>query len=99
MYLMFLVIGILGNKSDLLLEGTVNENEARQFADENELLFQLVSAKSNTCIDIFFKEITEKCLSVINTNKDNDDDNDDNKHKRAVKLKKSKANKTKKKCC
>jgi hypothetical protein len=99
MYLMLLVIGILGNKSDLFLETIVNENEARQFADENKLLFQLVSAKLNTCIDIFFKEITEKCLSVINTNKDNDDNNDDNKHKRAVKLKKSKANKTKKKCC
>ena len=92
MYLMLLVIGILGNKSDLFLE-------AITIPDENKLLFQLVSAKLNTCIGIFFKEITEKCLSVINTNKDNDDDNDDNKHKRAVKLKKSKANKTKKKCC
>lgn len=96
MYLMLLVIGILGNKSDLFLEAIVNENEARQFANENKLLFQLVSAKLNTCIGIFFKEITEKCLSVINTNKDNDDDN---KHKRTVKLKESKANKTKKKCC
>lgn len=92
MYLMLLVIGILGNKSDLFLE-------AITIPDENKLLFQLVSAKLNTCIDIFFKEITEKCLSVINTNKDNDDDNDDNKYKRTVKLKESKANKTKKKCC
>ena len=95
MYLMILVIGILGNKSDLFMKGTVNESEAQQFADENELLFQLVSAKlNNSCIDMFFKEITEKCLSVINAN-----NNNNYKHKRTVKLKGSKSNKTKKQCC
>ena len=41
------ILGIVGNKSDLFLEEEVKEDDARQFALENEVLFRLVSAKED----------------------------------------------------
>jgi GTPase SAR1 family protein len=94
------VIGIVGNKSDLFTKEAVSETEAQQFADENELVFKLVSAKANTSIDMFFKEITEKCFSIsTTTNADEDEDDNRMTYTNKVNLKESKQRIAKKQCC
>ena len=41
------VLGLVGNKIDLFTEEEVKEDEAKQFAFENQMKFQLVSAKDD----------------------------------------------------
>ena len=41
------ILGMVGNKSDLFLEEEVKEDDAKQFAIENEIMFKLVSAKED----------------------------------------------------
>ena len=45
-YLCFKVIFLIGNKSDLEAQRDVTYEEAKQFAEENELLFVEASAKT-----------------------------------------------------
>ena len=64
------IIGLIGNKSDLVIEEKVDVNEAQRFAKEKELKFSLVSAKTGEGILDAFQEIACELLekNIINTN-------------------------------
>jgi small GTP-binding protein len=68
-----IIIGIAGNKSDLIDKEEVNEDEARKFAKEINASFRLTSALSNIGIEELFLELTKKYLEEkkeeINENK------------------------------
>lgn len=59
-----LVQGLVGNKSDLIDKSVVC-NEAKQYADENEMFFQEMSAKNGEGIDYFFYGFAEKILKHL----------------------------------
>lgn len=95
------LLAVVGNKIDQYeKDNTVNEEDARKFADEIKGIFQLVSAKTgdnienlfNILLDTFFElKFPEKVKDNIGRRKsqkliDDDHNNKDNKHK-------------KKKCC
>ena len=78
--------GIVGNKSDLFLEEEVKEDDARQFALENEVLFRLVSAKEdpNGFIE-FIENLVDQYLNkngVIVTKRDTININNENKNEK-----------------
>lgn len=57
--------GIVGNKSDLKGENCndyIDFNEAKNFANENEMIFGEISAKNGDGIDYFFHTFAEKIL-------------------------------------
>ena len=54
------VLAIVGNKCDLYEQEAVSEQEAREFAEENNALFMLVSAKDGTNIDLLFDSCVKK---------------------------------------
>lgn len=57
-----LIICLVGNKLDLSAEcdSLVDESDARQFAEENELLFHEVSAKTGENVIDIFRDIAER---------------------------------------
>ena len=61
--------GIAGNKRDLYLNEKIDEQKAREYAEEKKIPFQLVSAKeSPESFEIFLKELVSLHI------KNNDDD-------------------------
>ena len=54
------VLAIVGNKSDRYLEEQVNEDDARNYADEIGAVYALVSAKTGDCINALFENVVEK---------------------------------------
>lgn len=60
---MTIVIALAGNKSDMYEEETVTEEEAKEFAKENGLVFKLTSAKQSTGIEEVFNIIANKYLN------------------------------------
>ena len=56
------VLGIVGNKSDLYEQEEVPENDARQFAQSIGAIFALTSAKMNTGVDALFEDAGNKYL-------------------------------------
>ncbi len=54
------ILAVVGNKIDLYERCQVNENEARQWADSINAIFQLTSAKSDSGIDLLFENIAKK---------------------------------------
>ena len=62
------VIGIIGNKCDLLEEKTVNDDEAIKFAKEINASFTLVSFKSYKETENLINNI---CLKIIDNNRNN----------------------------
>ena len=80
-------LGVAGNKSDLFLEQQVDEEEAKKFAENNQALFSLVSAKENKAeldsyINNLVKEYLKKYGLISEEKKEkkiiklNEDDND-----------------------
>ena len=57
-----IVIGIAGNKSDLIGDEKVNEEEVREYASKIEASFRLTSALNNNGIEELFKELIEKYI-------------------------------------
>ena len=57
-----IVIGIAGNKSDLIGDEKVNEEEVREYASKIEATFRLTSALNNNGIEELFKELNEKYI-------------------------------------
>ena len=53
------VLGVIGNKSDLFEEEQVKEEEAKEFAESIGAFFMLTSTKLGTGISEAFKEIAE----------------------------------------
>ena len=90
-----IVMGIVGNKSDLFLKEEVKESDARQLAKQKGFDFALTSAKNSTMFCEFLEKLLKKYLG-----QEDEDNEDDNKKKKAEKLKIGKAGeKTKKGCC
>ena len=56
------VLGIVGNKSDLYEQEEVSENDAREFAQSIGAIFALTSAKMNTGVDALFEDAGNKYL-------------------------------------
>ena len=90
-----IVMGIVGNKSDLFLKEEVKESDARALAKQKGFDFALTSAKNSTMFCEFLEKLLKKYLG-----QEDEDNEDDNKKKKAEKLKIGKAGeKTKKGCC
>ena len=95
-----LIIGIAGNKCDLLNDEIVSENEVKELANKVGATFQLTSAKTNTGIDTLFQKLGEKFLTLNNVEQPGEDE--ENKRKRfSTKLvsQPEKKKRKKKGCC
>ena len=57
------IIFLIGNKSDLYEKEVVNEEEARQYANEINSLYKLVSAQTGEGIEDIFKMVGERLLT------------------------------------
>ena len=57
------VMAVVGNKNDMYLKEQVDEDEAREWADEIGAIFGLVSAKTGDCINCLFKDILKEYFS------------------------------------
>lgn len=55
-----LIIALVGNKADLAEERTIAAEEAKEYADELELLYFETSAKENVNVEELFNTIAEK---------------------------------------
>ena len=64
------IMYIVGNKIDLSEKEVVNEDEARAFAENENVNFWLTSAKNSTGIDELFNEIGNQYLSPDFNNND-----------------------------
>ena len=80
-----IMLAVVGNKEDLLDKEQVDENEARDFAKENNALFFSTSAKNSNAINQLFIDIGKKYTgwnsnAKIELNKEkNDNENKKNK--------------------
>ena len=88
------VMGIVGNKSDLFLKEEVKESDARQLAKQKGFDFALTSAKNSTMFCDFLEKLLKKYLG-----QDDEENEDDDNKKKSEKLKKEKAGGKKKKGC
>ena len=90
-----IVLGVIGNKSDLFENEKVKEEEARKWAEEIGAVFGIVSAKTGSCINNVFESLVKKYLNGEFRNIkdnweniDNKDDDDNNKDKDSILIKK-----------
>ena len=88
------VMGIVGNKSDLFLKEEVKESDARQLAKQKGFDFALTSAKNSTMFCDFLEKLLKKYLG-----QDDEENEDDDNKKKSEKLKKEKDGRKKKKGC
>ena len=88
-------LGILGNKSDLIENEKISEEEGENYANEHNALFKLVSAKVDKVgVDKFFHSLIERYIN------DNERINKKIKKTNTQKISSSSVNgKHKKKCC
>lgn len=93
-----LIIGIAGNKCDMVNEERVNESEVKELAMKIGATFQLTSAKTNIGIDTLFQKLGERFLALHNVEHSKDDDSASNRKRGASKLD-NKVSKKKKNCC
>jgi Ras-related protein Rab-22 len=93
-----LIIGIAGNKCDMVNEESVNESEVKELANKIGATFQLTSAKTNIGIDTLFQKLGERFLVLNNVEHNKDDDSAANRKRGASKLD-NRVRKKKKKCC
>ena len=90
-----IVMGIVGNKSDLFLKEEVKESDARQLAKQKGFDFALTSAKNSTMFCEFLEKLLKKYLG-----QEDEENEDDNNKKKPEKLKIGKPGvKHKKGCC
>ena len=59
-----LIIGIVGNKSDLYQKQEVDLNDAKNYADSINAIFKETSVKDEECINELFEELAQKFLEV-----------------------------------
>ena len=93
-----LIIGIAGNKCDLLTEEIVSENEVKELATKIGATFQLTSAKTNIGIDTLFQKLGERFLTLNNVEQTIEDDERNKRKRFSTKLVKD-DKKKKKTCC
>ena len=70
-----IVLGIAGNKSDLYEKEEVNEEDAREFSNSIDAIFNLTTAKNNEAINNLFKELVVKYIGTGNYEKDQNERN------------------------
>ena len=93
-----LIIGIAGNKCDLLTEDILSENEVKELATKIGATFQLTSAKTNIGIDTLFQKLGERFLTLNNVEQTIEDDERNKRKRFSTKLVKD-DKKKKKTCC
>jgi hypothetical protein len=98
------VLAIAGNKDDMYENEEVDENDAKNLANELNAIFQKTSAKASHGIEDLFKKIGEKFLNPKggNNNATQDGKNetkDNNNKKDNIKLGGKSGGKPKGKCC
>ena len=91
-----LIVGIAGNKCDLINEETVSETEVKELATKIKATFQLTSAKTNTGIDTLFQKLGERFLNRHNAETPEEEEI---QRKRCSSKLVSKTEKKKKSCC
>ena len=65
----YIVLAIVGNKTDLYEKEAVPEDEARKYAKEINAIFMLTSAKIGSNIDFLFETLVKKYLEPEFTKK------------------------------
>ena len=86
-----IVMGIIGNKSDLFLKEEVSEEEGRKLAKDKGFEFALTSAKNSSIFCEFLEKLVKKYIGV-------DPDEEEDKGKK-LKVKKNDTPKKKKRWC
>ena len=86
-----IVMGIIGNKSDLFLKEEVSEEEGRKLAKDKGFEFALTSAKNSSIFCEFLEKLVKKYIGV-------DPDEEEDKGKK-LKVKKNDKKKKKKRWC
>ena len=93
------ILGIVGNKSDLYFNEEIKEEEAEEFAQKNNIPFQLTSAKTPKSFSDFLEKLVVKYIEKLDYERENSvvnavklDDNEDP-------LKSNKKGNGKKGCC
>ena len=86
-----IVMGIIGNKSDLFLKEEVSEEEGRKLAKDKGFEFALTSAKNSSIFCEFLEKLVKKYIGV-------DPDEEEEKGKK-LKVKKNDTAKRKKRWC
>ena len=83
-----IILAIAANKSDLIEQEAVEEENARNFAKEINAIFVSTSAKDSEGINNLFKEIAKKYTgaSTITIKEDEDDDQPEEEQKNTVKI-------------
>ena len=98
-----IILAIIANKSDLIEKEQVDEAVARNYANEINALFALISAKNNFGVDDLFIEIAKKYSGAESANRveENDEIEEYRKiRKESVKITKESQNKIKRiGCC
>ena len=101
-----IILAIIANKADLIENEEVDEEEAREFAQKNNALFAVTSAKNNSGINDLFIEIAKKYTGIDSAltfeEKDEKEEEVTNIRKQSVKITKATQNKRdneKKGCC
>ena len=91
------IMAIVGNKSDLIENEKVKEEDVKNFANEKGMHYAFISAKMKNGIDELFKDIGNKYYDSLKITDDNEELNKSKKlSKKALKNNK---NVIKKKCC
>ena len=98
------VLAIVGNKCDLYEQEAVSEPEARKFAEDNNALFMIVSAKDGTNIELLFESCVKKYFEpkfqiIVEDVKKRDEDSVviKNKHKKRKTI--NEEDNERRKCC
>ena len=88
------IIGVCGNKQDLIMKEKVKEEDAKKYAENKGLPFRLTSAKNPLSFNKFLEELVKKYLEKCGVNVGND-----NKKSKGINLSEGGKNPEKKKCC
>jgi len=56
---------LVGNKSDLVSQQQVDDSEAQEFADSQNMLYIKTSAKTGENVEAAFREMTSKCQEML----------------------------------
>ena len=98
-----IILGLAGNKIDLYNQEEVSQDEAKKFAESNNMIYYGVSALSGVGINDLFNEIGKKYLKkIFKKEKEQSGNNNSKNHNdiKSVKLDKiGKHKKKTKKCC
>ena len=100
-----IILAVVANKSDLIEQEQVDEGEARKFAQDNNALFALTSAKEIAQVESLFLDISKKFSgtdsAVIIRENNEEEEGYRTIRKESVKITKQSQTKTEKKkgCC